>query len=126
MKEMFYSAMNFNQEINFDTSQVRNMMFMFAYAYEFNNGGKQLRFDTNRVETVKNMFAYASEFNNCGKPLTLQITSLTKERQEAIHSMFKDSKFNQKVETVGCGCGTCFDKERSDLCKGTKWHTQFE
>ena len=56
---MFYAAINFNQLLNFDTSEVTNMSNMFYEAISFN---QPLNFDISSVINMKRMFYYAKEF----------------------------------------------------------------
>ncbi len=57
---MFCCATNFNQPLNFDTSNVTDMSGMFYGATNFN---QPLNFDTSNVTNIANMFYVASNFN---------------------------------------------------------------
>ena len=60
MKHMFYNTIEFNQPLNFDTSNVTNIKGMFSYAIKFN---QPVNFDISKVTTMSYMFANTLEFN---------------------------------------------------------------
>ena len=63
---MFYSAAAFNQPLNFDTSSVNNMQYMFLNARAFN---QPLSFDTSSVTTMSHMFHAATSLSAANKLL---------------------------------------------------------
>ena len=66
MKEMFYEAPAFNQDIsNWDVSNVTNMESMFYGATAFNNNDAALNWDSkiSKVTNMQNMFNGATLFN---------------------------------------------------------------
>jgi surface protein len=73
MKYMIAQAgpSTFNQPLDFDSSNVKNMMGMFFKASRFN---QPLDFDTSSVTTMVNMFYSASSFN---QPLDFNTSSVT-------------------------------------------------
>ncbi len=73
MYGMFGSAVAFNQPLNFDTSNVTNMYGMFGGAANFN---KPLNFDTSNVTNMYGMFAGATNFNQRLYFDTSQVTTM--------------------------------------------------
>ncbi len=65
MGAMFFKSINFNQELNFDTSSVTNMEYMFANAKSFN---RPLNFDISNVTYMSKIFngaeAFLDKYNN--------------------------------------------------------------
>ncbi|KAL1525994.1 hypothetical protein AB1Y20_020819 [Prymnesium parvum] len=87
MDYMFYEASSFNQPLNWDTSSVTGMWFMFYEASSFN---QPLNWDTSSVRIMWSMFARASSFN---QPLNWDTSSV-----KHMGDMFYEaSSFNQPL-----------------------------
>ncbi len=87
MMAMFGGATVFNQPVNFDTRSVTNMRSMFWSARAFN---QRVYFDTHNVTDMRAMFMYAIDFNQPTKFDTRNVTNMS--------NMFRGAKsFNQPV-----------------------------
>ncbi len=60
MEEMFDNAITFNQPVKFNTSNVKSMRYMFSSAASFN---QPVNFDTRKVTNMTGVFQNASNFN---------------------------------------------------------------
>ncbi len=88
MSYMFWGADSFNQALNFDTSSVTNMAGMFWDAKSFN---QSLSFDTSNVMNVSYMFSGADSFNQALNFDTSNVTNM--------EAMFADATaFKQAIE----------------------------
>ncbi len=88
MHGMFAGATAFNQPVNFDTGKVENMSEMFSEATAFN---RPVDFDTNRVTDMSAMFSGATAFN---QPVDFDTSKVT-----SMKSMFSGAtSFNQPVD----------------------------
>ena len=87
---MFGSATSFNQPVNFNTSNVRDMYSMFGGATSFN---QPINFNTPKLYNVANMFAGATSFN---QPINFNTSNATN-----FGNMFKNAtSFNQDISNL--------------------------
>ena len=64
---MFSNAIKFNQPLNFNTSNVTDMCYMFQYATNFN---QPLNFDTSNVTDMSSiLYMYNIAFANFNQPI---------------------------------------------------------
>jgi hypothetical protein len=100
MNSMFKNNVTFNEELNWDTSQVIDMSNMFNSAQNFNSAtifdGSTGAWDTRQVTTMESMFQNADNFN-CGQPGgdpqdLMQRTAYTGWRVDNVTNM--DNMFN--------------------------------
>ena len=89
MNGMFgtYKASAFNQPLNFDTSRVRRMDYMFIHAPAFN---QPLNFDTSGVTDMSSMFESASAFK---QPVSFDTSRVTR----MVRMFYRASAFNQPL-----------------------------
>lgn len=93
MEGMFDGAYRFNSSLGpkFCTSNVRSMKDMFASCFEFNQPDIS-KFDTSSVENMRSMFSFATSFN---QPLTMFNTSRV---VDMMHMFCEALRFNQSLE----------------------------
>ncbi len=88
MSSMFSNATAFNQPVNFDTSSVKNMSGMFSNAITFD---QPVNFDTHNVTDMSFMFDYAQKFN---QPVAFDTSNVTDMRNMFCRAI----SFDQSVD----------------------------
>ena len=84
----------FNQPLNFDTSNVTNMKWMFAYTKKIN---QPLNFDTSNVTDMNGMFYQTEKFNQPFRMNNLNIKDQHGKELDDFFSKISNKEFSKEI-----------------------------